>query len=178
MNEICIETERLWLREFELADWGAVHRYASIADILIYEPWGPNTYQQSKDFIDKAIAARDESPRHTYEMAVCLKDSGQLIGSCGLRKKTFKPERADFGYIIHPNHWNNGYATEAAIGMTKYSCEHLGVKELEATCDVLNTASRRVLEKCGLTLYYTFKEHMTVKGKLRSTHLFRNFGIR
>ncbi len=46
--------------------------------------------------------------------------------------------------------WGKGYATEATKRLLKFAFEETPLEELVATIDPQNTASRRVLEKCGL----------------------------
>jgi [ribosomal protein S5]-alanine N-acetyltransferase len=66
-----IPTERLILREFRDADWPSVQRYASDLDVVRYQDWGPNSEQQTFDFIARTIEARLE-PRTAYTLAIEL----------------------------------------------------------------------------------------------------------
>lgn len=59
---IPLTTERLVLREFEESDWQAVHEYASDPEVVAYVTFGPNTEQESKDFISRVINAQKEQP--------------------------------------------------------------------------------------------------------------------
>ena len=56
----------------------------------------------------------------------------------------------EIGYILKRSAWGKGYATEAAKRLLKFAFEGTSLEELVATIDPENTASRRVLEKCGL----------------------------
>ena len=169
---IIIETERLILREYEKHDWEAVHQYGQQENILIYEVWGPNSKEQTKAFIEKSISERKENPRRAFELCVTLKSTKQLIGGCGFRIKKDNNKRGDFGYIINPEYWNNGYATEASKGLLNFMVENFGITEIEATCDVLNLQSKRVLEKCGLNKIREIKNHIEMKGRFRDTFYF------
>ena len=53
------------------------------------------------------------------------------------------------GYVIHPAHQNRGYATQA-LRAALADLFQLGFDEVSATAFSENTASRRVMEKCGL----------------------------
>lgn len=169
---LTIETSRLVLREYAESDWESVHEYAQNGDILIYEIWGPNTEKQTKEFIEKAIEERLKSPRLTFEMCITLKSTGKVIGGCGFRIKPNNHRRCDFGYIINPAYWNKGYATEASFGLIDYMTNHLGISEIEATCDSLNIASTKVLRKCGLKLSKEVKNDREIKGRMRDTYYF------
>ena len=169
---IAITTKRLILREYQESDWEAAHRYSKMEDILIYEAWGPNDEKATQAFIARTIDERKQQPRTTFELCVTLKNTGKLIGGCGFRIEKDNPSKGNFGYIIHPDFWNNGYATEAASGIIDYMVNNYGIKEIEATCDVLNLASQKVIQKCGLEKVKEIKDDFEMKGRMRSTFVF------
>ena len=51
-----IRTERLLLRDLEETDWRTVHEYASGPEVSQYMDWGPNTEEDTKAFIQRALA--------------------------------------------------------------------------------------------------------------------------
>ena len=59
---------------------------------------------------------------------------------------------AEIGYGISEEYQNNGYATEAVKAVLEWAFAHPEVTAVEAETDSDNTASRRVLEKCGFAL--------------------------
>jgi RimJ/RimL family protein N-acetyltransferase len=61
----------------------------------------------------------------------------------------------DLGYRLRRSAWNNGYATEASRALIRMGFADLGVDRVFAHTMTVNTASRRVMEKCGLTLVRT-----------------------
>ena len=56
----------------------------------------------------------------------------------------------EIGYMLKRSAWGKGYATEATKRLLKFAFEETPLEELVATIDSENTASQRVLEKCGL----------------------------
>ncbi|MBR4551632.1 MAG: GNAT family N-acetyltransferase [Oscillospiraceae bacterium] len=56
---------------------------------------------------------------------------------------------AEIGYGIMDTYQGQGYATEAVQAACRWAFRHAEVKALEAETDAGNTASQRVLEKCG-----------------------------
>lgn len=56
---------------------------------------------------------------------------------------------AEIGYGISDGHQSNGYATEAVRAVCAWAFQNPAVTRIEAETDTDNTASRRVLEKCG-----------------------------
>lgn len=59
---------------------------------------------------------------------------------------------AEIGYGISKEYQNNGYATEAVRAILEWAFALPEVTAIEAETDSDNTASKRVLEKCGFTL--------------------------
>jgi RimJ/RimL family protein N-acetyltransferase len=61
----------------------------------------------------------------------------------------------ELGYRLRRAAWNHGYATEGSRSLINMGFTDLGVQRVYAHTMTLNTASRHVLEKCGLTLVRT-----------------------
>ncbi|HEY7145338.1 MAG TPA: GNAT family N-acetyltransferase [Streptosporangiaceae bacterium] len=61
----------------------------------------------------------------------------------------------DLGYRLRRAAWNKGYATEGSRALIDMGFTGLGVQRVFAHTMTVNAASRRVLEKCGLTLVRT-----------------------
>ena len=59
---------------------------------------------------------------------------------------------AEIGYGISKEYQNNGYATEAVKAVLEWAFAHPEIAAVEAETDSDNTASKRVLEKCGFAL--------------------------
>jgi len=85
--------------------------------------------------------------------AVFLKDSGLLIGDCGLELMKINVDSepvAELGYDLHSDHWNRGLATEAATAVRDYAFRQLELPRLVSLIRAGNVASRRVAEKIGM----------------------------
>lgn len=61
----------------------------------------------------------------------------------------------DLGYRLRRSAWNKGYATEGSRALINMGFTDLGVRRVFGHTMTVNTASRRVMEKCGLTLVQT-----------------------
>jgi RimJ/RimL family protein N-acetyltransferase len=81
---LTLRTRRLILRDFREEDWESVHSYASDPEVVKYMPWGPNTEEETKGFVRRALKWQEEWPRQHFELAVILKADDSLIGGCGL----------------------------------------------------------------------------------------------
>jgi RimJ/RimL family protein N-acetyltransferase len=79
--------------------------------------------------------------------------TGQSIGWGGLQLSTIGiGECLTVGYVIAPDAWGRGYATEIATASVAHAFGPLGAEILHASALSTNGASRRVLEKAGLSL--------------------------
>jgi len=167
-----IQTDRLLLREYINTDWEAVHEYARQEDILIYEAWGPNHVDDTLAFIELVIDDQMRQPRTRFDLAIILKNENKLIGGCRFAFTDSSQTRGTVGYIINPNYWQKGYASEATNALIDHFSALYNLKLIEATCDVLNIASQKVLEACGFKLKATIEKDLEMKGRYRDTYVY------
>jgi len=98
------------------------------------------------------ILERSENSRRSLVLCITLKKSKKVIGECEFRVNTKNKKRRDFGFIINPDYWNNGFATEASKKFLSFMIQNYSIWEIEANCNVLNLVSKKVLKKCGLKI--------------------------
>ncbi|WP_151737257.1 GNAT family N-acetyltransferase ['Paenibacillus yunnanensis' Narsing Rao et al. 2020] len=152
-----LESQRLLIREFTDEDYGAVHSYASDPAVTEYMLWGPNTGEQTADYIRTVQEWQWQEPRTSFEFAVVLKDSGQLIGGCGLYVS--EPRQGEIGYCFNSLYWKQGYASEAGEALLHFGFGELGLHRIFATCRPANTGSAKVMQKLGMTCEGLLREH-------------------
>ncbi len=79
-----------------------------------------------------------------------LNDTGELAGYCVVRRVEYNPDRdIEIGYVFASQFRGRGLATEVARGMIQYIVANYSPPLILAYTDPANTASGRVLEKCG-----------------------------
>jgi ribosomal-protein-alanine N-acetyltransferase len=145
-----LETERLILRPFEPGDAEELH--AVHADPTTFAYIGsppPSSIEETRARIER-IRARLED-RISGPWAVVEKSSGRLIGDSGLQILEDGPE-VELGYKLGREFRGRGFATEAGRAWVAYGFETLGLDRIVAVAWPENTASWRVMEKCGMTL--------------------------
>jgi Acetyltransferases, including N-acetylases of ribosomal proteins len=143
-----LETPRLILRKFTPDDFAVAHTYASVRENVLFMPWGPNSEDDTRNFINMAIARADENPCRDYQYAVTLKESGRLIGGCCLTIK--ENETGELGWILHRDYWKQGYGPELGEALLELGFGELGLHRITANCDADNYGSYRVMEKIGM----------------------------
>ena len=114
-----IETERLFLREMKENDFDALYEVLAVSDIMRHYPY---TFDESRvrNWIQRNI--------ERYRIfgfglwAVCLKETGKMIGDCGLTMQLIGGEiKPEIGYHIRSDKQRNGYAKEAAIAVRDWT---------------------------------------------------------
>ena len=80
------------------------------------------------------------------------RDSGAYVGEVGLQRTTVAGAPAvEIGWTLLPRHWGRGYATEAAHTALAFGFGPAGLAEIVAFTLPHNGASRRVMERIGMT---------------------------
>jgi ribosomal-protein-alanine N-acetyltransferase len=158
-----LETERLVLRQPELTDVTLVCHYLedpAIADKMRSMPY-PLTIAHAEAWVKDAHerAAKGEG----YVFAIDRKPDGLLIGSA---RFYFDAEnnRGDIGYWLGTPFWGQGYMTEVAGRLIQLGFEDFGVNRIYATYFPRNPASRRMMEKVGMTYEGTYRQHWLKNG--------------
>jgi [ribosomal protein S5]-alanine N-acetyltransferase len=160
-----LTTERLLLREFIENDWHAVFAYQSDSRYLQYSPWTHRRREHVERLVQECIRWQSEQPRYKFQLAILLQTNHQLIGSCGIRMATAHAPEAELGYELHPDHWGQGYATEAARHMLAFAFQTLHLQRVWAQCVAENTASMRVLERLGMRYKQRLPQHTVMQNR-------------
>lgn len=164
MKIIKLTTNRLYLREFQIEDWRAVHAYASQPEVHRFQPWEPSTPDSATRYVQYAIEQAQGQPRKEYVLAIEIREQQQVIGSCQLTIHNAQFQIGEIGYFLNSDYWGFGYATEAARALLEFGFSDLSLHRVFAQCDPRNRASIRVLERLG----------MQYEGHLRETMLIRD----
>ena len=164
-----IQSERLTLREFQADDLDAVHSYGSDLEVVRYMPWGPNTADETRAFLERAQSYAAADPRVGYELAVVQTSTDRLVGGIGLDSAD---QQGMLGYCFARPAWGQGFATEAARLILDFGFKTLGLHRVWAGCDSENAASARVLEKVGMRREGCHKHDCQIRGVWRDTLAF------
>lgn len=149
-----LQTERLNLREFTLADAGFILELLNQPSFIRFiGDRGVRTVADAEQYLA-------QGPLKSYEQNgfglwyVEQKETQAFVGMCGLIKRP-ELEDVDLGYALMPEFWAQGYATEACSAVLGHAHQQLKIKRLVAIVAPENAASIRVLEKIGLTFERT-----------------------
>ena len=141
-----IVTARLYLRPLRPDDLDA------LADVYMHpqvERWiGSYTLEG----VEREIALQCEHQKSLgwSFWAVEDRETGRMIGDCGLQPLEHHGPEVELGYDLHPDVWGHGLATEAAHAVMQQAFGPLHLDRVVAVVKTDHLASQRVLEKAGL----------------------------
>jgi len=153
------KTDRLVLNATTLEDLDVIQReWGRIEVARMMETVIPNwTYDVARDWLVPRLIPSERG----FSRAIRLLD-GTLIGSVGIGGTP-----RSMGYLLGPDHWGEGYATEALRALFPAAFAHFPqLEEVKAEVYDDNPASARVLEKIGFE--FTGKALCTGKGRVEA----------
>jgi ribosomal-protein-alanine N-acetyltransferase len=154
---IVLETKRLIIRQFTLGDAAALCELDSDPEVMRYINGGlPPDYDHIRnDALPRQISAYAIHNHYGF-WAAEGKDHRQFIGWFHFRPDKETLSEIDIGYRLKRSCWGCGYATEGARALVAQGFGAWGEDRVGGYALAANAASRRVLEKAGLTLEKEF----------------------
>lgn len=150
-----LETDRLVLRLFAADDVDHLYELNSDPDVMRFLNGGrPTAREEVRDRILPFFLSFSDRPDGLGYWAAEAKPASEFLGWFHLRP-TEQEGTVDLGYRLRKAAWNKGYATEGSQALIRASFTRLGMQRVVAHTMTVNHASRRVMEKCGLTLVRT-----------------------
>jgi RimJ/RimL family protein N-acetyltransferase len=152
---IILRTPQLVIREFTVEDVGNLVDLNSDPEVMRYlgRP-APSEVVRDEIIPFHLSVYRQFDQLGTW--AAESADNGEFLGWFHFRPG---PDRditnIDLGYRLRRSAWNVGYATEGSRALISMGFTELGVQRVFAHTLAVNAGSRRVLEKCGLTLVHS-----------------------
>lgn len=146
-----IETEHLDLRAWQESDTEPFIEMNSNEEVMRYFV-KPYSKEESEAMLTRI---KDHFTQHGYGFfAVEHRDSEQFMGFVGLNNVHYETPFTpcvEIGWRLLPQFWGKGYATEAASALLDFGFQYLKLKEIVAFTTESNLASRKVMEKIGMT---------------------------
>jgi RimJ/RimL family protein N-acetyltransferase len=157
---VFLETERLLLRRFTESDVANLHDLDGDPEVMRFINGGKPT---PRDVIREETLPRFLRAYERFEgfgvWATIERSTGEFVGWFEFYpSKDAGPEEVELGYRLRRSAWGKGYATEGSRALIRKGFTELGVQRVVAETMAVNTASRRVMEKAGLTYVWTFHQ--------------------
>jgi len=164
-----IETERLVLRAYTADDYDALHAIVSRTDVNRFLYTEPRGHDETAELLGRKLGNTELIDEDDHiSAAVCLRETGELVGDQMLRWVSVEHRRGEIGFMFHPDHQGLGYATESALPLMDWGFTVCGFHRIIGRLDARNFASARVLEKLGMRREAPMIENEWVKGEWQS----------
>lgn len=143
-----LETERLFLRQWENSDTENLYEYAKDPDVGPIAGWPAHkSLEESRNVIKNVLNGKE-----TY--AICLKTDNKAIGAIELKLKghtdmTERDDECELGFWLGKPFWGQGIIPEAVQEILRHAFEDIGMTRVWAGYYEGNIKSKRVQEKCG-----------------------------
>lgn len=151
-----LETERLILREMTEGDFDALYKVLADSDIMQHYPY---------TFDEKRVMGWITKNIERYRIfgfglwAVCLKETGEMIGDCGLTMQLINRDiKPEIGYHIRKDRQRNGYAREAAIAVRDWTFENTPFNTIFSYMKGTNIPSCKTAESYGCRQVDEFRD--------------------
>lgn len=147
---VWLETERLILRRFTLADAESMFdNWANDPDVTYYLRWPPHADVAISQAYIKGEIEKYSHPDF-YSWGIELKIDRILIGSIGVVAMRENTALVEIGYCIGKSWWHRGYTSEALKRLIPFFFEEVKVHRIASYHDPRNPNSGKVMLKAGL----------------------------
>lgn len=151
-----IETQRLYIRDFEEKDAEALYSLKYDEQVLKYNPTFIRRDAKLEDVEEsiryfQSVKDRGDFSRETY-FAIVQKDSDAVIGAVTVSVLEYLYE-TQIGWMMRSEYCGQGYASEAGAAASDYLLKTFGMDYLTVVMDVDNPASFRTAQKSGFRLF-------------------------
>ena len=147
-QRIILKTDRLFLREMTMDDFDALYKVLADRNIMQHYPY---TFDEKRvsDWIERNMNRYKEYGFGLW--AVCLKETGEMIGDCGLTLQNIEGEMLpEIGYHIRADLQRKGYAKEAAAAVRDWAFANTDYPALYSYCKYTNVGSYKTAESIGM----------------------------
>jgi RimJ/RimL family protein N-acetyltransferase len=153
-------------------DWRRAFEYESDPLYLRYYEWTERTPESCAGVYRLVFGSSTAGSSLQVSTGDYVEIKQSVDGSCGVRMDKVDAVEADIGYELDPQHWNLGYATEAAHTIVDFGFSRFGVHRIWAHCVADNLGSAHVLEKLGMKLEGRLREKEFYKGRWWDTLMY------
>ncbi|MGG2093384.1 GNAT family N-acetyltransferase [Bacillus sp. S13(2024)] len=148
INGQTISTDRLYMRKLSLEDIDDIYEIVKKDEVGKWLASSKGmTKEETKIYVEKFVNHWNQYGFGVW--AILDNVTKKIIGHCGLRYIDEKEEDIEIMYLLDPECWGKGYATEAANASIHYATNSMKIKKLIARIKVANAKSSKVLETLG-----------------------------
>ncbi len=166
-----LESARLLYKKIVPENAQDMYEYSKLEDVTRYLLWTPHaSITQTQHYIK--LLQKKYASGSFWDFGLTFREDGKFIGTCGITSFDEMTNSIEIGYVLSPDYWGKGLATEAAKTVMTYCFENFGVDKICAKFMEGNDASMHVMTKLGMTLEGIYKRSMYVKGDYKTIHVY------
>jgi ribosomal-protein-alanine N-acetyltransferase len=166
-----LETERTLLRKLKIEDLNDKFNYCSDQEVSKYTTWQSHqTLEDTRKFIEFVLKAYQN--QEVAPWGIEDKRTNRLIGTCGFVYWNITHSRAELGYALSREYWNQGYMSEVARKIIDFGFNEMNLVRIEARCHLQNIGSARVMEKAGMEFEGILRKQIFTKGEFQDVKIY------
>jgi len=156
-----LKTERLLLRQVMPTDAKSVMRIRGNEDAMRYIPRPRAKTMDDALAVVKMLTDGINEGKSINWAITNINDPSEIFGIMGF--VNFYPEqnKAEIGYMLHPDYWGKGYVPEAILEVEKFGFEQINLRTIEAKIDPRNENSRKILLRNNYQFDRLLRKEMT-----------------
>jgi len=160
----------LILRPLTVDDVNNVHQLHLLPQTDKYNTLGiPESIHQTEMLMQEWFQLIKQKEKYIF----CIEDKEQnFAGLIGMNIGKARYQKAEIWYKINYNQWGKGFATEAVKMILSFGFNDLKLHRIEAGCVTENTASVKVLEKCGFIKEGIRRKNLPIRGEWKDNYEF------
>jgi len=166
-----LESDRLLLRRLTPEDIQEVYALRSDPKIMEFIP-RPLVTNLNEAMAHITMINDKIDTGEGINWAITLKPNNKLLGIIGHYRIKWEHYRSEIGYMLLPDAYGKGIATEAVQMICDYGFNHMKMHSLEGIIDPKNLASAKVLEKNGFIKEAHLKENEFYEGRFLDTFIY------
>jgi len=166
-----IESARVCVRpvsESDLSSLLAINGDEEVVRFLGHAPW--QAMADAEAWF--ARISKLQASGSALEFVITARETGSVIGRCGLFDFEEVNAHAALGYILGRAHWGQGYMREALTVLIHSVFSEMGLRRLEANVEAQNTASAALLQRLGFTQEGVLRERWISKGETMDAEVY------
>ena len=167
-----LESPRIVLRPFRDADLPSFLAYRNDPEIAKYQSWESLNEQEAHAFVQEQKSLQPGVPGAWFQLAIELKETGRLVGDCGLKIHQQDTQQAEIGFTLSRDYQSKGLASETVSCLLDYAFIQLGLHRIIAVTDCQNAPCVALLERLGLRREGHFLQNVWFKGMWGDEYLY------
>lgn len=163
-----IRSERLVMTQLTQQDWPLFQRLHKTPDVIA-QCFDEPTESELQQKFQSRLQPWHKDASHWLCLVMRRLDTGEAIGVTGLG---IAEGRAEVGYLLLPEFFGQGFATESLDAFIQWAVSMQDVTRFKAVVTEGNTASERVLQKAGFKLVEMVPDAHSIGGKRYADHIY------